>query len=110
MIKKTFWRESVCESLSALGTSSFEYVSAVGSLHSLSETMLFLSLSLFRLVCSEHYMHLLILLSEACCFESLLRFYTMTSYIISETYPFVKCFEEKISFLHDKIIFFPISA
>ena len=44
----------VGQSLSALCTSSLQNVSAVGSLHSLSETMLFLSLTLFGLVSSEH--------------------------------------------------------
>ena len=47
-------RELVCESLSALCASSLEYVSAVCSLHSLSEAVLLLSLSLLRLVSSEH--------------------------------------------------------
>ena len=44
----------VGQSLSALCTSSLQNVSAVGSSHSLSETMLFLSLTLFGLVSSEH--------------------------------------------------------
>ena len=44
----------VGQSLSALCTSSLQNVSAVGSLHSLSETMLLLSLTLFGLVSSEH--------------------------------------------------------
>ena len=44
----------VGQSLSALCTSSLQNVSAVGSLHSLSETMLFLSLTLLGLVSSEH--------------------------------------------------------
>ena len=44
----------VGQSLSALCTSSLQNVSAVSSLHSLSETMLFLSLTLFGLVSSEH--------------------------------------------------------
>ena len=44
----------VGQSLSALCTSSLQNVSAVSSLHSLSETMLFLSLTLLGLVSSEH--------------------------------------------------------
>ncbi len=48
----------VRESCSALSASSLENLAAVGSLHSLSETMLFLSLTLFRLV-SKHSLHLL---------------------------------------------------
>ena len=45
----------VRQSLSALCTSSLEYVSAVCGLHSLSEAMLLLSLALLRLVSSEHF-------------------------------------------------------
>ena len=44
----------VGQSLSALCTSSLQNVSAVGSLHSLSETVLLFSLTLFGLVSSEH--------------------------------------------------------
>ena len=62
----TMWRERlVGKSLSALCTSSLQNVSAVGSLHSLSETMLFLSLTLFGLVSSEHNGTSLVLESEA---------------------------------------------
>ena len=50
---------SIGQSLSAFCASSLENVSAVGSLHSLSEAMLLLSLTLFGLVCSEHFQHLL---------------------------------------------------
>jgi len=39
---------------SAFCTSSLQYVSSVCSSHSLSEAVLFLSLTLFRLVSSEH--------------------------------------------------------
>ena len=49
----------VGQSLSALSASSLEYVSAISSLHSLSEAVLLLSLTLFRLVSSEHRLHLL---------------------------------------------------
>ena len=44
----------VSESLSAFCTSSLQNVSAVCSSHSFSETVLFLSLTLFGLVSSEH--------------------------------------------------------
>ena len=50
------------QSFSALSASSLEYVSAVSSSHSLSEAVLFFSLSLLRLVSSEHFLHLLIFL------------------------------------------------
>ena len=56
---------SVGQSLSALCASSLEDVSAVSSLHSLSEAMLLFSLTLFRLVSSQHRMHLLYSESEA---------------------------------------------
>ena len=52
-------KQLVGQSLSALCASSLEYVSAVCSLHSLSEAMLLFSLTLFRLVSSEHRLHLL---------------------------------------------------
>ena len=44
----------VGQSLSALCASSLEYVSAVSGLHSFSEAVLLFSLTLFRLVSSEH--------------------------------------------------------
>ena len=44
---------------SSLCTSSLEYVSAVSSLHSLAETVFLLALTLFRLISSEHSLHLL---------------------------------------------------
>ncbi len=83
---------SICESLSALCTSSLEYVSAVSGLHSLSEAMLLFSLSLFRLVSSEHYLHLLVVYRKRVAFMLLLRFYTMTPNIITFPIPFVKRF------------------
>ncbi len=58
-------KRSVGQSLSAFCTASLENGSAVGRFHSFSETMLFLSLTLFGLVCSEHFLHLLECLSEA---------------------------------------------
>jgi len=56
---------SIGQSFSALCASSLEYVSAVSSFHSLSEAMLLFSLTLFRLVSSEHRLHLLLVESEA---------------------------------------------
>ena len=56
---KIRWNQSVGQSFSALSASSLEYVSAVSSSHSLSEAVLFFSLSLLRLVSSEHLVHLL---------------------------------------------------
>ena len=56
-----FWnfQKLIGQSFSAFCTSSLEYVSSVGSSHSLSETVLFLSLTLLRLVSSKHFVHLL---------------------------------------------------
>ena len=52
----SMWRkpELVGQSLSAFCTSSLENISTIGRSHSLSETMLLLSLTLFGLVSSEH--------------------------------------------------------
>ena len=50
----TSGNQLVGQSLSALCASSLEYVSAISSLHSLSEAVLLFSLTLFRLVSSEH--------------------------------------------------------
>ena len=47
------------ESLSTLCAASLQNVSSVRSLHSLSEAVLLFSLTLFRLVSSEHLLHLL---------------------------------------------------
>ena len=47
-------RRSVRQSLSALCASSLQDISAVSSLHSLSEAMLLFSLTLFRLIRSQH--------------------------------------------------------
>ena len=58
MLHRSFFyvgeKELVGKSLSAFRTSSLENVSAVSSSHSLSETVLLLSLTLFGLVSSEH--------------------------------------------------------
>ncbi len=45
---------SVGQSFSALSASSLQYVSAVSSSHSLSEAVFLFSLTLFRLIGSEH--------------------------------------------------------
>ena len=45
----------VGQSFSALSASSLEYLSSVCSAHSLAEAVVFLSLKLFRLVCSKHF-------------------------------------------------------
>ena len=47
-------QESVCESCSALKASSLQNLSAVGGFHTLSEAVLFLSLELLGLICSNH--------------------------------------------------------
>ena len=47
------------QSLSALCAASLQNGSSVRSLHSLSEAVLLFSLTLFRLVSSEHLLHLL---------------------------------------------------
>ena len=52
-------KESVGQSFSALCASSLEYISAVSSLHSLSEAVLLFSLAFLRLISSEHRLHLL---------------------------------------------------
>ncbi len=60
----------ISQSFSAFCASSLKNVSAVSSSHSLSKAVLFFSLSFFRLICSEHYCHLLGICSEACCFSA----------------------------------------
>ena len=51
--------ESVSQTHAALGTASLQYFSAVGGLHSLTEAVFFASLSLLRLVGSQHFYTLL---------------------------------------------------
>ena len=73
----------VGQSLSALCTSSLQNVSAVGSSHSLSETMLFLSLTLFGLVSSEHNgTSLILVIGSVSATRHNARFFTVTTYII----------------------------
>lgn len=67
---------------SSLSASSFQNFSAVCSSHSLSETVDLLSLSLFRLVGSKHFLHLLnnlrLALEYGCVFNiKTLNYYTM---------------------------------
>ena len=50
-----YGKQLVGQSLSALCASSLEYVSAISSLHSLSEAVLLFSLTFFGLVSSEHF-------------------------------------------------------
>ena len=60
MLESLLYKQQlVGQSLSALCASSLEYVSTISSLHSFSEAVLLLSLTLFRLVSSEHRLHLL---------------------------------------------------
>ena len=94
------FNQSIGQSFSALCASSLEYVSAVSSSHSLSETVLFFSLSLLRLVSSEHLMHLLNLVvfghEHPKSYGSVLLVhiakYSMTSYIKPYFFSFVKSF------------------
>ena len=74
MLEPVFVRveqKSVGQSFSALCASSLEYISAVSSLHSLSEAMLLFSLALLRLISSEHRLHLLQNKSEAFRFSAI---------------------------------------
>ena len=66
----------ISQSFSAFSASSLKNVSAVSSSHSLSEAVLFFSLSLFRLICSEHYCHLLELWFGSVLLFSLLYAFT----------------------------------
>ena len=60
----------ISQSFSAFSASSLKNVSAVSCSHSFSEAVLLFSLSFLRLICSEHYCHLLGICSEACCFSA----------------------------------------
>ena len=75
----TFWgldyyssslKRLISQSFSAFSASSLKNVSAVSGSHSFSKAVLFFSLSFLRLICSEHYCHLLGICSEACCFSA----------------------------------------
>ena len=90
-----YGKRLVGQSFSALCASSLEYISAISSLHSLSEAVLLLSLAFFRLISSEHRLHLLQIKSEAFrFFSNKIRFYTMTGYIIPDFLLFVKSFSD----------------
>ena len=52
--------ELIGQSFSAFSASSLQDVSAVSSSHSLSEAVLLFSLTLFGLIGSEHFLHLLV--------------------------------------------------
>ena len=91
------------QSFSALCASSLEDVSTVGSSHSLSEAVLFFSLTLFGLVSSKHSLHLLKfvlipdyeisgIVSGSVLLYSHNTLYTMTTYIKTHFFPFVKSF------------------
>ena len=91
------------QSLSALSAASLQNGSSVRSLHSLSEAVLLFSLTLFRLVSSEHLLHLLKVLigsvgrfapCEPNGYLAILRFYTMTFHIIHDEYAFCQVFFE----------------
>ena len=93
------------QSFSALCASSLEDVSTVGSSHSLSEAVLFFSLTLFGLVSSKHSLHLLkfVLIpdleisgidSGSVLLYSHNTLYTMTSYIKPQKSSFVNRFFE----------------
>ena len=56
---RSLLKRLICQSFSAFCASSLKNVSAVSSSHSLSKAVLFFSLSFLRLICSEHYCHLL---------------------------------------------------
>lgn len=97
------YKRLIGQLFSALRASSLEDVSAVGSSHSLSEAVLFFSLTLFGLIGSEHDLHLLKFVfipdnemvrndPEAFAFQPKIRFYTMTSYIKPYFSRFVKNF------------------
>ncbi len=102
---------SVGQSLSALCTSSLQNVSAVGSSHSLSETMLFLSLTLFGLVSSEHNGTSLMLESEAYRPKDTMHaFYSDSIYYIRREYILSSVFLILGDFLLIFLIFCPIWA
>ena len=56
---KLMFDRSISQSFSAFCASSLQYVSAVCGSHSLSEAVLLLSLTLFGLIGSKHFVHLL---------------------------------------------------
>ena len=73
------------QSLSALSAASLQNGSSVRSLHSLSEAVLLLSLTLFRLVSSEHLLHLLKVLIGSVCTVRLCEPNSIFSYFYAFT-------------------------
>ena len=82
--------ELIGETCSTLGASSFKNFSTVCCSHSFSETVFFVSLSLLRLICSLHELHLLVKLLTS--FSYTRYDHTKAEYIIYYFYPFVKRF------------------
>ena len=108
------------KSLSTFCAASLENVSSVSGLHSLSEAVLFLSLTLFGLVSSKHFIYLLedwirkrfsgqTTLTDAAN-KPKLRFYTMTSYIIHDKAPFCQELFEIFSLFLKFLSFFIAKA
>ena len=104
------------QSFSALCASSLEDVSTVGSSHSLSEAVLFFSLTLFGLVSSKHSLHLLKfvlipdyeisgIVSGSVLLYSHNTLYTMTTYIKTHFFQFVKSFFIFFYFLFSFLLF-----
>ena len=93
---------SIGQSFSAFCASSFQNVSAVGSSHSLSETVLFLSLTLFGLIGSEHFGTSFNDRSEAFVHTLLHN----ATYIIYDNHPFCQVFFKKNNFSARKFLFF----
>ena len=75
----------VGKSLSTLCAASLQNVSSVRSLHSLSEAVLLFSLTLFRLVSSEHLLHLLNVLIGSVCTVRLMNRIAFFSYFYAFT-------------------------
>ena len=92
--QSVFLYGSIGQSFSALCASSFQNISAVGGFHSLSETVFLFSLTLFRLVSSQHRIAPPLTMIGN---KHGTRFYTMTGYIITERPPFCQAFFQKKS-------------
>lgn len=81
-MRRVYNRLLIGESCSALSASSLQNLTSVRGLHSLHETVLLLSLKLFRLICSLHNLrHLLLQNYGSCCAE--IRFGITTAIIIN---------------------------
>ena len=102
----TTGKRSISQSFSALCASSFQDISAVSGLHSLSEAVFLFSLTLFRLISSKHSSAPpLCWIGSVSLFSWFTRFYTMTFYIITCTPLFCQVFFEKNNFLWQKNCF-----